>query len=83
MRTPDTTLEAQQVQLEIFRRMDPEKRLQCAIALSQTCRELLKEGVRRRHPEYDERQISLAVARLMLPEKLFFAAYPEGRDIRS
>ncbi len=83
VRTPDTTFEAEQVQLEIFRRMGPEKRLQCAIALSQTCRELLKEGVRRRHPEYDERQIALAVARLVLPEKLFFAAYPEGRDIRS
>jgi len=82
-RTSDTTFEAEQVQLEIFRRMGPEKRLQCVIALSQACRELLKEGVRRRHPEYNERQITLAVARLMLPEKLFLAAYPEGRDIRS
>ena len=69
--------------MEIFRRMGPEKRLQCAIALSQTCRDLLKEGVRSRHPDYDERQIALAVARLVLPEMLFFAAYPEGRDIRS
>jgi hypothetical protein len=71
------------MQLEIFRRMGPEKRLQCAIALSQTCRELLREGVRSRHPEYDERQIVLAVARLMLPETLFLDAYPEGRSIRS
>jgi len=67
--------------VEIFRSMGPEKRLQAAIALSPTCRKPLVEGVRRQHPKYDERQIVLAVARLMLREKLFFAAYPEGRDI--
>jgi hypothetical protein len=78
----DTTPEAEQVQLEVFRRMGPEKRLQAGIALSRMCRELLAEGVRRRHPEYDERQVKLATIRLTLPEDLFSAAYPEGRDIQ-
>ena len=77
----DTTPQAEQVQLEIFRRMGPEKRLQAGIELSQLCRKLLLEGVRMRHPEYGERQTKLAVIRLMLPENLFLAAYPEGRDI--
>lgn len=77
----DTTPEAARIQLEVFRRMGPKGRLQAGIALSRTCRELLREGVRRRHPEYDERQIRLAVIRLMLPEDLFRAAYPEARDI--
>ena len=81
MRPLDTTPEADQLQLEIFRRMGPEKRLQAGIALSQLCRKLLLEGVRMRHPEYNERQIELAVIRLMLPENLFLAAYPEARDI--
>ena len=78
----DTTPQAEQVQLEIFRRMGPEKRLQAGIELSQLCRKLLLEGVRMRHPEYNERQTKLAVIRLILPENLFLAAYPEGRDIR-
>jgi len=82
MKPPDTTLQAEQVQLEVFRRMEPEKRLQAGIGLSQLCRKLLLEGVRRRHPEYDGRQTKLAAIRLMLPEDLFLAAYPEGRDIR-
>lgn len=82
MRPLDTTPEADQLQVEIFRRMGPEKRLQAGIALSQLCRTLLREGVRMRHPEYDEREVTLAVIRLMLPEDLFLAAYPEGRDIR-
>jgi hypothetical protein len=78
----DTSPEAEKVQLEIFRRMGPEKRLQAGIALSRMYRELLAEGVRRRHPEYDERQVKLATIRLTLPEDLFSAAYPEGRDIQ-
>ena len=77
----DTTPQAEQVQLEIFRRMGPEKRLQAGISLSRMCRELLAEGVRRRHPEYDDREVKLAAIRLTLPENLFLAAYPEGRDI--
>jgi len=81
MRPLDTTPEAERVQLEVFRQMGPEKRLQTGVALSRTCRNLLTEGVRRRHPEYDEGQIRLAAIRLMLPEKLFLAAFPEARGI--
>lgn len=77
----DTSPEAEQIQLEIFRRMGPEKRLEAGIALSQTCRKLLPAGVRRRHPEYGEEEIRLAVIRLTLPEELFLAAYPHARHI--
>jgi hypothetical protein len=82
MKPVDTTPEAEKIQLNIFRRMGPERRLQAGLALSRTCRELLRAGVRRRHPDYDERQIQLAVIRLTLPEDLFSAAYPEARDIQ-
>lgn len=61
--------------------MGPEKRLQAAIDLSQASRRLLKEGVRKRHPEYSERESELAVIRLTLPPHLFQAAYPEAEDI--
>jgi hypothetical protein len=81
MRLSDTSPEAERLQLEIFKRMGPAARLQAGIALSQTCRRLLAEGVRRRHPEYDERQVRLAVIRLMLPEDLFLKAYPNATEI--
>ena len=81
MKPLDTTLEADKIQLDIFRRMGPERRLEAGLALSRTCRELLREGVRRRHPDYDERQVRLAVIRLTLPDDLFSTAYPEARDI--
>jgi hypothetical protein len=42
----------------------------------------MREGVRKRHPEYDDHQIQLAVIRLMLPEELFLHIYPDAREIR-
>jgi hypothetical protein len=81
MRLLDTTPDAEKVQTEIFRRMEPEKRLQSAALLSGTCRNLLAKGVRKRHPNYDEEQVKLAVIRCILPEDLFLRAYPGARDI--
>ncbi len=81
MKSLDTRKEAENIQLDIFRRMGPEGRLNAGIALSKTCRELLRAGVRSRHPDYDETQLRLAVIRLLLPENLFAAAYPEALDI--
>jgi len=81
MTVRDTLPEAEKVQVDIFRDMDPAERLQRGIELSGTCRRLMREGVRSRHPEYDDRQLELAVIRLTLPEELFLAAYPEAVDI--
>ncbi len=77
----DTTEEAERVQVEIFRQMKPEERLQAGIDLAQTCRKLLEAGVRARHPEYDANQVKLAVIRLQLGEELFLKVYPEAKDV--
>ena len=81
MRPLDTNTDAEKVQIEIFRRMEPQKRLQAAAVLSETCRTLLAEGIRKRHPNYDEEQIRLAVIRCLLPEDLFLRAYLSARDV--
>lgn len=80
MRPLDTTPYAHQIQIEISRRMRPAERLRSAIGLAQTSRELLKEGVRRRHPNYSEQEVRLAVIRIMLGEDLFLLAYAEAKD---
>ncbi|MDZ7359406.1 MAG: hypothetical protein ONB46_01590 [candidate division KSB1 bacterium] len=59
----DTSPEIERLQMEIFRKMAPARRLQLAIELTQTSRKLLAGGVRRRHPEYNDEQIRLAVMR--------------------
>jgi hypothetical protein len=78
----DTAREAEKRQIEILRRMGAEGRLRAAIELTRTSRKLLWEGVRRRHPDYNERQIHLETIRLTLPEELFRAAYayPESSE---
>jgi hypothetical protein len=81
MRSLDTSPDAEKVQIEIFRRMEPEKRLQSAALLSDNCRTLLTEGIRKRHPKYDEEQVRLALIRCLLPEDLFLQVYPNAHDI--
>jgi hypothetical protein len=73
MRPFDTSPDAEKIQIEIFRRMEPEGRLQSAALLSETCRTLLAEGIRKRHPTYNEEQVRLALIRCLLQEDLFLS----------
>jgi hypothetical protein len=77
----DTTLEAALVQLEIYRRMPPSRRLEQALELSDTLRKVVAAGVRNRHPEYTDAQVKLAVTRLYLGADLFRQVYP-GVEIK-
>jgi hypothetical protein len=78
----DTSNDAERVQIEILRRMSPSERLELALDLAATSRELLAQGVRQRHPEYTEDEVRLAVIRILLPEPLFISAYPQAVNIR-
>ena len=77
----DTTAEAHRVQIDILRRMTPEKRLGKGFELMQASRALLETGVRQRHPEYTDTEVHLAVIRLQLPEELFLHAYPHAAQV--
>ncbi len=77
----DTTPEAWRVQLDIFRRMLPLRRLEMALELGDTGRELIASGVRHRHPDYSPEQVRLAVLRLMQGKEIFSMVYP-GVDIK-
>ena len=54
MRAMDTSEQADEVQLGIYRRMKPSERLQVGLDLTELSRHLLAEGIRSRHPEYDD-----------------------------
>jgi len=81
MRSHDTSAEIERVQIEIFRNMNPVRRLQLSCQLTNASRQLLATGVRMRHPDYSEEMVRLAVIRLILPEGLFRAAYPDAKEI--
>lgn len=60
----DTSHEARRIQLQLLRNASPSRRLQLALSLSQTTRELALGALRRRHPELSEREIRLRFAEL-------------------
>jgi hypothetical protein len=75
MRPADTSPEAHALQIEIYRRMGPEKRLALALRLSDEARAITRSGIRARHPEYSEEQVDQALRRLLLGDDLFQRAY--------
>jgi hypothetical protein len=77
----DTSPEAQAFQLNIFRQMTPAGRLQAAMDLAETSRQLLAQGVLQRHPEYSQEEARLAVIKLVLGEELFAKTYATAKGI--
>jgi hypothetical protein len=73
----DTSLEAREVQFEIYRRMGTSGRFRAGLNLCEEVRSGLSAAVRARHPEYDEETVRLATVRLLLGEELFHEVYPD------
>ena len=77
----DTDLEAWKAHMDALRRMGIEGRARMTFELCDNVRELTKTGIRRRHPDYTEKQVRLAHMRLIFGEQLFQEVFP-GYDIR-
>jgi hypothetical protein len=75
-RPMDTAPDAHALQIDAVRRMGPESRARLAFEMSDEIRSISAEGVRRRHPEYDERSVERAVATLYLGPELASAVWP-------
>jgi hypothetical protein len=78
----DTTQEAQAVQDALLRRMSPARKLELVASLSRTVDALARDGVKKRHPRSDEREIQLHVAVLRLGAQLASRAYGPRRGAR-
>lgn len=74
----DTSLEAAAVQLDAYRRMGGLGRAQVMFRLGEMARRAAEAGIRQRHPEYDDRQVMLARARLLYGDELVRRAWPQG-----
>ncbi len=81
MKGLDTSSDADAIQLEVYRRMAPERRLRVGLELTELSRGLLASGIRARHPEYDEERVRLASLRLWLGAELFRRAYAGAPEI--
>ncbi|HXH37695.1 MAG TPA: hypothetical protein VNN08_03630 [Thermoanaerobaculia bacterium] len=61
----DTSFEADAAQLELYKALGTSGRVQIAVDLSDAVRETTLAGIRRRHPEYSEDELSRAFLTLL------------------
>ncbi len=71
----DTSPDSERVLLQLARDMAPRQKLDIAASMSRTLRQLAESGVRARHPDAPEEEISKRLAARMLPRDLVIAAY--------
>lgn len=57
--TTDTSVEAEAIQLELFRRMSPADRIAKMCSLSSSLRRKAFDAIRRLHPDLDEAEVRL------------------------
>jgi hypothetical protein len=72
----DTSVDAYEVQIEIYRAMGGPGRLAAMFRLNDLARNMALAGIRSRHPEYDDERLRLAYARLVLGDDLVRRAWP-------
>lgn len=65
MHARDTSPEVAAIQHEGYRRMGPSGRFRAAAELTNFVREFARAGIRKRHPEYSEEQVTRELARLV------------------
>jgi hypothetical protein len=58
-----TATEGLQKQIEVYRRMTPQQRLQIGFDLYELTRILARQGIRHQHPDWDEQRVEGEVNR--------------------
>jgi hypothetical protein len=74
---PDTSGDIEQRQIEAWRAMTPGQKLQLALQMTATVRQLALAGIRQRYPSASPREEFLRLAQVVLGEELARKAYPE------
>lgn len=79
----DTDPEAHEIQLNIWRAMEPERKFEQVLQLSDDARALVTDGIRARHPEYNEEQVKHASFRVFLGDTLYAEVWPDRELLAS
>jgi hypothetical protein len=72
----DTTEEVWRLQMAAIARRTGEERLAEWVELNRAVARMEADGIRRRHPDYDDHQVLLAAARLRYGDELVREAWP-------
>jgi hypothetical protein len=77
MSRSDTSPEAAEILRERMRRMTPSQRIEEGARLCKFARQMMRAGIRMRHPTYVEAQVEMALARLLWGDDLYRKARPD------
>lgn len=78
VRSADTSPQSHARQIEIYQSMEPGRRVELAVAMSEEVWEAAADGIRARHPDYDEQAVVWAVRRMRLGDRLFRRVWPSA-----
>ncbi len=78
----DTTSEARAVHNRVLRSLGMAGRMAMTFELSDNMRATVADGVRHRHPQWDETTVEREVLRLMIGDKLFGEVFGKDRPGR-
>lgn len=82
MRPADTSPEVHARQLAWMRERTSAERAEIGERLCRSARALMRAGIRARHPDYGDREVELAMWRLLIEDtELLRAAIPEALTI--
>ena|SRR5688572_24812029 len=79
--SPDTTPEAEAVQIELLRRMTPAERFALVLRLNAQARALQMAGIRSRHPDASEEELRLRLASLWLDRETMIRMFGWDPDV--
>ena len=71
MRPRDTTREAHRDQLALWQQLSASERVEIAVELSESTREIALAGISARHPEYERTSAEFALFRLLYGDDVF------------
>ena len=77
----DTTDDALREHIRGLRKLDINARAAMTFELSDNLRQIVKDGVRHRHPDWNEAQVKREVLRIVLGDRLFNEAFGDRRPI--
>lgn len=73
----DTSPEVEEILRARIRRMTPSQRIEEGSKMCKLARQLMRAGIRKRHPDYDGEQVEMALARLLWGDELYRKARPQ------
>jgi hypothetical protein len=78
----DTTPEARAVQYRALRSIGMAGRVAMTFELSDNMRSIVADGVRYRHPQWDQQAVEREVLRLMIGDDLFHEVFGKDAKLR-